>query len=251
VDSNNGSSFKGGKILKRIGAAWFVSYHYYNHIDPDHTNWKSKITKKSLASRISKYKNSQNYHQTWLCEVLNMERLDMHKNSVGLCSDELKKMVKILMNFESPDNVSEDHTKDRENFACALGLKKVDDNFHAAFNFTKIEQRAKGNKGGRANSALATLGDAVLKLHLTKKLFLKYDDAENITKNRIAMEKGATQNDIAVKFGLDKLSYAAKNQESDQLPSDYATLFEAVIGAVFLNCGYDETAKILSTKFEL
>ena len=90
-------NFDGGEILSRIGAAWFVSYAYYNIVDKTHTDWNCNITKNSLNSRKSKYNNSTFYHKEWLLEVLKMEQLDKHPNAVGLCSTEIKDMARKIL----------------------------------------------------------------------------------------------------------------------------------------------------------
>lgn len=90
-------SFEGGEILSRIGAAWFVSYSYYNIIDEAHKDWNFNITENSLKSRKSKYNNSVCYHKSWLLEILKMDQLDKHPNAVGLCSEQIKKMAKEIL----------------------------------------------------------------------------------------------------------------------------------------------------------
>ena len=32
-------AFEGGEILTGMGASWFVSYAYYEKVDPTHKNW--------------------------------------------------------------------------------------------------------------------------------------------------------------------------------------------------------------------
>lgn len=87
-------NFEGGELLTPIGAAWFVSFSYYEYIDPNHLNWKnSRFSKYSVQSRISRYNSSKQYHMRWLNEVLNMQQLDKHKNFCGLHSSEIKKMA--------------------------------------------------------------------------------------------------------------------------------------------------------------
>lgn len=89
--------FAGGDDLSRMGAAWFISYAYFDHIDKNHLNWKSNITKQSCASRCSKYFRCVDYHKTWLREVQNMKKLDVHANSVGIDSVRLKEMANQIL----------------------------------------------------------------------------------------------------------------------------------------------------------
>jgi hypothetical protein len=87
-------NFDGGEILSSIGAAWFVSYAYYNHVDKKHVSWEnSKFSKLSIQSRTSGYNRSKQYHIGWLHEVTQMQQLDMHQNKCGLNSTQIKKMA--------------------------------------------------------------------------------------------------------------------------------------------------------------
>ena len=74
-------SFSGGEILTRIGATWFVSYAYYERVDPSHLNWKQVST---FQSRISAYRSGEEYHESWLNEVLAMNPSNLNKNTIGL-----------------------------------------------------------------------------------------------------------------------------------------------------------------------
>ena len=87
-------NFEGGEILSKIGAAWFVSYAYYNYVDNKHSAWKnSKFSDLSVQSRTSNYNKSERYHIKWLSEVLNMQQLDKHGNYCGLQSTQIQKMA--------------------------------------------------------------------------------------------------------------------------------------------------------------
>jgi hypothetical protein len=87
-------NFIGGDILSKIGAAWFVSYAYYNHVDDNHLAWSnSRYSKLSIDSRAHSYNKSKEYHFEWLNEVLKMTQLDKHKNKCGLVSTQVKTMA--------------------------------------------------------------------------------------------------------------------------------------------------------------
>jgi hypothetical protein len=79
-----------------MGAWWFVSYMYYQYIDSTHLNWKMS---KSEASRRSVYNRTEEYHLSWLNEVLHMENLDVHGNAGNLSSIKIKKMAKELLDL--------------------------------------------------------------------------------------------------------------------------------------------------------
>lgn len=87
-------SFEGGEILTGMGASWFVSYAYYQHIDKAHTNWDRVAT---TQPRISKYNKGRAFHKAWLQEIVNMNPLNLSKNTIGLSANEIKKMAKELL----------------------------------------------------------------------------------------------------------------------------------------------------------
>ena len=87
-------SFEGGEILTGMGASWFVSYAYYQHIDKEHSNWARVAT---TQPRISKYNKGKPYHKTWLKEVVNMNPANLNKNTIELSSTEIKKMARELL----------------------------------------------------------------------------------------------------------------------------------------------------------
>lgn len=91
-------SFAGGDILADMGASWFVSYAYYEKIDRNHKNWDKVSTS---GMRASKYEKGRAYHQLWLREVLNMNPLNLNKNTIGLDAFQIKEMArKILENWK-------------------------------------------------------------------------------------------------------------------------------------------------------
>lgn len=84
----------GGDELTTMGAAWFVSYCYYIHVNKNHLNWNAVSTYKN---RISVFNNSTPYHKYWLKEVLNMNTNKLNKNSLGLNGNDIKKMSEELL----------------------------------------------------------------------------------------------------------------------------------------------------------
>ncbi|MBQ5849798.1 MAG: hypothetical protein IIW54_03125 [Lachnospiraceae bacterium] len=87
-------SFEDGEILTGIGASWFVSYAYYQHIDKEHTNWDRVAT---TQPRISKYNKGKDFHKAWLQEIVNMNTLNLSKNTIGLSSTDIKLMATELL----------------------------------------------------------------------------------------------------------------------------------------------------------
>jgi hypothetical protein len=86
-------NFNGGGELASMGAAWFVSYSYYN-IDETHTNWETVST---YRYRISVFEQTGNFHQFWLTQVLDMNDDNLEKNEIGLTGPQIKQMARELL----------------------------------------------------------------------------------------------------------------------------------------------------------
>lgn len=87
-------SFSGGDILSKMGAAWFVSYAYYNKVDKNHKNWNRVTT---APSRSSRYVAGTPFHKEWLQEVLFMRDENLSKNTIGLDAWQVKAMAKEIL----------------------------------------------------------------------------------------------------------------------------------------------------------
>lgn len=83
-------SFEGGDKLTTIGATFFVSYLYYQHVDSTHKDWASIKTQQSRISTIS---SSKQYHRVWLSYIQNMSDSNLNRNSLGLKGPTIKKMA--------------------------------------------------------------------------------------------------------------------------------------------------------------
>ena len=108
-DGKHSSTFEGRKILYKMGVSWFVSYCYYDKIDPTHKNWKKVETHNS---RQSVYRRTAHYHRSWLEKVSGMNPKNLNKNEIGLTGDEVIKMAKILLNIGIQSNkAAENHSR--------------------------------------------------------------------------------------------------------------------------------------------
>lgn len=87
-------AFEGGEILTGMGASWFVSYAYYEKVDPTHKNWAKVST---TQSRLSRYNKGRKYHKAWLNEVLVMNPSNLNKNTIGLDAAQTKAMAKAVL----------------------------------------------------------------------------------------------------------------------------------------------------------
>jgi hypothetical protein len=87
-------NFDGGEYLTTMGAAWFVSYSFYNLQDQTHLNWERVST---CPSRISTFNRTNQYHKFWLQQVLNMKDDNLNKNTIGLNATQIKQMARLLL----------------------------------------------------------------------------------------------------------------------------------------------------------
>ncbi|GEM_PF-5172739 len=77
--------------LDTMGAAWFVSYAYYNLCDKNHKNWEKAGT---IQPRLSSYKNGQkSYLKLWLNKVLEKNDKKLKNNQIDLDPTEVKRMA--------------------------------------------------------------------------------------------------------------------------------------------------------------
>lgn len=102
------------------------------------------------------------------------------------------------------------------------------------------------------NERLEFLGDAVLELVVTENLFQNYDNPEGeLTNWRASLVNAKMLSELAHSLDLDKYLYLSKGEakDSNSKARDYilANAFEALIGAVYLDQGW-EVAKIFLIK---
>jgi ribonuclease-3 len=95
------------------------------------------------------------------------------------------------------------------------------------------------------NERLEFLGDAVLSSIIAHYLFKKYPykDEGFLTEMRSKMVNRQKLNEIALKMGLKKISLYNKNDHALKISQIFGNTLEALIGAVFLDKGYNKTQK--------
>lgn len=86
--------FYGGEFLGKMGAAWFVSHAYHEHVDAAHTNWNRIRT---VRTRIAHFGKTFSYHRYWLDKVMSMDGKLLETNKIGLTAIQIKDMAKIVM----------------------------------------------------------------------------------------------------------------------------------------------------------
>lgn len=105
------------------------------------------------------------------------------------------------------------------------------------------------------NERLEFLGDAVLELAVTENLFNKYPESDEgeLTSIRAALVNYQTLSKLAKEINLENhiiLSKGGAKETERAKDVILANAFEAVIGAIYLDQGYEETVKFIK-KFVL
>ena len=97
-----------------------------------------------------------------------------------------------------------------------------------------------------SNERLEYLGDAILSAVVADYLFkiFPYKDEGFLTKMRSKMVSRAQLNKLAIKLGISDLIQATKDKSSHP-KSLNGDAFEAIIGAIYLDQGYDFTKSII------
>jgi ribonuclease-3 len=110
------------------------------------------------------------------------------------------------------------------------------------------------NKGSKLahNERLEFLGDAVLELVVTDFLFEKYDDKPEgeLTTYRSALVNAVTLSEIASNLDMNDYLLLSKGETKDVGRARQfilANTIEAVIGAIYLDQGYDEAQSFIDT----
>lgn len=99
-----------------------------------------------------------------------------------------------------------------------------------------------------SNQRLEFLGDAVLELIVTDKLYATYNgDEGKLTKYRAALVSENSLAFITEELGLDKYLLLGKGEAKNATESDgvKCDLFEAVVGSIYLDGGYKPAQKFV------
>ncbi|RYE37062.1 MAG: ribonuclease III [Sphingobacteriales bacterium] len=95
------------------------------------------------------------------------------------------------------------------------------------------------------NERLEYLGDAILSSIVADFLFKKYPYKEEgfLTEMRSKMVNRNKLNEIAIKMGIKKVTFFNKFDNSLKMSQIFGNTLEALVGAVYLDKGYDKTKK--------
>jgi ribonuclease-3 len=140
---------------------------------------------------------------------------------------EFRKWIKITTGFY-PDNISL---------------------YHQAFSHSSS---VSDKKGGNpiSNERLEFLGDAILGAIIAEYLFkmYPYKDEGFLTQLRSKIVNGQNLKNLAVKFGFDDFLKTSLSKDEKTKSSAFGDAFEAFIGAVYVDKGYEKTKKFLLEK---
>ena len=101
-----------------------------------------------------------------------------------------------------------------------------------------------------SNERLEFLGDAVLGAIIAEFLFkmFPYKDEGFLTQLRSKIVNGQSLKELALKFGFNYFLKASLTKDEKTKSSAYGDAFEAFIGAVYLDIGYNNTKKFVISK---
>ncbi|MCX6819712.1 MAG: ribonuclease III [Candidatus Adlerbacteria bacterium] len=141
--------------------------------------------------------------------------------------------------------------KDFGSFEEKIGLTFNDSNLlRQAFTHRSYINEHRGEVHGH-NERLEFLGDAVLELISTHFLYEKYADRNegDLTAYRAALVNAITLSEVASAIGMNDYLLLSKGEAKDNGRARQmllANAFEAVVGAIYLDLGYDSAKQFIS-----
>ena len=110
---------------------------------------------------------------------------------------------------------------------------------------TALTHRSMSENVDENNERLEYLGDAVLSALIADYLFKRYPyQGEGfLTEMRSKMVNRQQLNDVAIKMGLKKIARFNKLDGSLKTSHIFGNTLEALVGAIYLDCGYKKTCR--------
>lgn len=110
---------------------------------------------------------------------------------------------------------------------------------------TALSHRSVREGADENNERLEFLGDAILSSIVAHYLFMRYPYKEEgfLTEMRSKMVNRNQLNDIAVKIGLKKITLFNRFDNSLKISQIFGNTLEALVGAVYLDKGYEQTKR--------
>lgn len=108
---------------------------------------------------------------------------------------------------------------------------------------TALSHRSIREGTDQNNERLEYLGDAILSGVVADYLFMRYPYKGEgyLTEMRSKMVNRQTLNDIALKMGLKKVTLYNRSDNSLKVSQIFGNTLEALLGAIYLDIGYDRT----------
>ena len=135
-------------------------------------------------------------------------------------------------------------------------IRELEKFFNLKFNNFRLLERAMmhssyaNENNYTSNERLEFIGDAVLDLAVAKFLFDHLEEAEGVlTKKRAQDVCEQSLYEYALSFNLGDYLLLGKGEEMSggrEKPALLADAFEALLGAIFIDKGYEETYKVLN-----
>ncbi|XLQ19598.1 MAG: ribonuclease III [Candidatus Moraniibacteriota bacterium] len=141
---------------------------------------------------------------------------------------------------------------DIENFSkvCGVTIKNKDYFIEAMTHRSYLNENK--NHGFPHNERLEFLGDAVLELSVTRYLFENFNNPEGeMTAWRAALVNGEMLARVAREIGVEQFLMMSKGEAKDTGKARsylLANSIESIIGAVYLDSGYDAADKFITEK---
>jgi ribonuclease III len=151
-------------------------------------------------------------------------------------------LIKILSSF----NYSKDDKAFKKGLRQLLGFAPKNlALYHQAFRHSSVKTLRE--KHLNSNERLEFLGDAVLGLIIADYLFkiYPYEDEGFLTQLRSRIVNGQIITGLAQKFGLDVYLQSDLSKKEKVKSSAYGDAFEAFVGAVYLDKGFEATKKFI------
>lgn len=142
--------------------------------------------------------------------------------------------------------------KDIQTFEKEIGVSFVDAALlRQAFTHRSYLNEHRGEVGGH-NERLEFLGDAVLELVSTHFLYEKYPDKPegDLTAFRASLVNAVTLSEVAAALGMNDYLLLSRGEAKDNGRARQVLLanaFEALIGAIYLDQGYDASRMFIET----
>lgn len=116
--------------------------------------------------------------------------------------------------------------------------------YHQAFSHSSVSSK---KPNASSNERLEFLGDAVLGTIIAEHLFkiFPYKDEGFLTQLRSKIVNGQRLKNLALKFGFNDFLKTSLSKDEKAKSSAYGDAFEAFIGAVYLDHGYDVTKRFV------